>query len=185
MKTQLKKQLDYVDATRIKRQKMADKVLDRPELIPHLLDLALTENNTTGNRAAWVLEFVVKKAPDLLYPYLDQFCEGLPGVHTDASIRPLAKICEILLVAYHHNTSGKDKPPLGDTHKAAMTEACFEWLIGPGKVAPKAYSMQALLLLGREIAWIHPQLKGVLEQNYVKGSPAYQARARQILKKLS
>ena len=185
MKTQLKNQLDYVDATRKKRQEMADKILSHPELIPHLLELALTENNTTGNRAAWVLEFVVKKAPVSLYPYLDRFCEGLPGVRAHASIRPLAKICEILLIAYYHNASGKDRPPLGDIHKAAITEACFEWLIGPGKVAPKAYSMRSLLLLGREIAWIHPQLKGVLEQNYAQGSPAYQARARQILKKLS
>lgn len=185
MKTQLKKQLDYVDATREKRLEMADKILRNPPLLPHLLDLALTENNPTGSRAAWVLEFVVKKTPSLLYPYLDRFCEGLTGVRPDSSIRPLAKICEILLTSYYDNTGGKGRPPLSDSQKAAMTEACFDWLIGPGKVAPKAYSMRSLLLLGREIAWVHPQLKGILEQQYSQGSPAYQARARQILSRLS
>ena len=163
---------------------MAREILREPELLPHLLELALTENNTTGSRAAWVLEFVVKKAPHLLYAHLDRFCEGLHAVTPDSSIRPLAKICELLLTS-HFNAAEKERPPLNDLHKAAMTEACFDWLIGPGKVAPKAYSMKSLLLLGREIKWVHPQLKGLLEQHYAKGSAAYKARARQILKILS
>ena len=162
---------------------MAREIVREPKLLPHLLELALTENNVTGSRAAWVLEFVVQKDPPLLYAHLDQFCEGLHEVIPDSSIRPLAKVCELLLTSYY-NTAGKDRPPLNDLHKAAITEACFDWLIGPGKVAPKAYSMQSLLLLGREIGWVHPQLKGVLEQNYAKGSPAYKARARQMLKEL-
>jgi len=185
VKTQLKKQLDYVDSTRKKRLEMARKIIQNPKLLPHLLELALTENDVTGSRAAWVLEFVVKEAPHLLYPQLDRFCDGLNEVIPDSSIRPLAKICEILLTSYYNSRSGKDCPPLTSQHKTAMTEACFDWLIGPGKVAPKAYSMQSLLLLGREIGWVHPQLKGILDQNYAQGSPAYQARARQLLKKLS
>ena len=76
MKTQLKKQLDYVDATRKKRLEMAHSILGDPELLPCLLDLALTENNTTGSRACWVLEFVLKEDLSLLYPHLDIFCEG-------------------------------------------------------------------------------------------------------------
>ena len=164
---------------------MAHNILRNPELLPCLLDLALTENNTTGSRASWVLEFVLKEDLSLLFPHLDTFCEGLHRVRPESSIRPLAKICEILLVSYYDTASGKDKPPLNDDHKAAITEACFDWLIGPGKVAPKAYSMQSLLLLGCETKWVHPQLKGVLEQNYAQASPAYQARARHILQKLS
>lgn len=163
---------------------MAREILREPELLPHLLELALTENNATGSRAAWVLEFVVKKAPHLLYAHLDRFCQGLHAVTPDSSIRPLAKICELLLTR-HNNAAEEDRPPLNDLHKAAITEACFDWLIGPGKVAPKAYSMRSLLLLGMEIRWVHPQLKGILEQNYAMGSPAYQARAREILKNLS
>ena len=45
--------------------------------------------------------------------------------------------------------------------------------------------MQALLLLGREIPWVHGELRAILEQQYPQGSPAYQARARQVLRKLS
>ena len=164
---------------------MAEKILRNPELLPCLLELALEENNTTGSRACWILEFVVKDTPDLLYPHLDTFTHGLHRVSPESSVRPLAKICEMLLTSYYNKRKGNEKPPLTSRHKAAMTEACFDWLIGAGKVAPKAYSMKALLLLGRDLAWVHPQLKGVLEQNYHRGSPAYQARARQILKELA
>jgi hypothetical protein len=185
VKTQLKKQLQYVDATRNKRMEMARKVLQHPELVPQLLALAMEENNPTGIRAAWVLEFVVKEDPTLLYPFLDHFSAGLRSVAPDSTIRPLAKICQVLLTRYYGRAGKKERPPLTSTHKTAMTEACFDWLIGTGKVAPKAYSMKALLLLGRDIRWVHPQLKGILEQNYAQGSPAYQARAREVLKKLS
>jgi hypothetical protein len=183
VKSQLKKELDYVDATRKKRLEVARAILGNPELLGSLLEIALEENNTTGSRAAWVLEFVIKKEAPLLYPLLDRFSDGLKGVSRESSIRPLAKICEILLMSYY-NPQEHSRPPLTAKHKAAMTEACFDWLIATEKVAPKAYSMRSLMLLGSEIGWVHPQLKGVLEQNYAKGSPAYQARARQVLKKL-
>lgn len=185
MKSQLKKQLEYVDATRKKRREVAREILKNPKLIPPLLEIALEENNPTGSHAAWVLEFVIKEDPRPLYPLLEHFTAGLTGVTPESSIRPLAKICEMLLLAYYQAGKGLDRPPLKDRHKDKLTEACFDWLIGAEKVAPKAYSMRCLLLLGGEIGWVHPQLKGVLEQNYATGSPAYQARARQVLKKLS
>lgn len=185
MKTQLKKELDYVDATRKKRLAMAQKVLVNPEWFPGLLELALEEPGKTGSRAAWVLEFVVRERPSLLYPLLDDFTLGLQKVIPEPSIRSLAKICEMLLTSYYDSRDRPERPPLTREHKEAMTAACFDWLIGTRKVAPKAYSMHALLLLGTESGWVHPQLKGVLEQNYAQGSPAYQARARQVLGKLS
>ena len=185
MKTQLKKELDYVDATRKKRQAMAQKVLRDPECFPFLLELALEASNTTGSRAAWVLEFVVRERPSLLYPFLDDFTRGLNRVAVEPAIRSLAKVCEMLLTSHYDFRDKTDKPPLTRAHKEAMTAACFDWLIGAKKVAPKAYSMHSLLLLGTEIGWVHPQLKGILEQHYADGSPAYQARARQVLRKLS
>lgn len=185
MKTQLKKELDYVDATRKKRMAMAQRVLGDPEWFPALLELALEEHNTTGSRAAWVLEFVFRERPSLLYPLLDDFTRGLHKVVPEPSIRSLAKICEMLLSSHYESGDRPDRPPLTREHKEAMTAACFDWLMGTKKVAPKAYSMHALLLLGAEAGWVHPQLKGILEQNYAQGSPAYQARARQVLRKLS
>ena len=119
-----------------------------------------------------------------MYPYLDRFVQGLKGVRPESSIRPLAKICELLLISYYKPRTGTTQPPLNQDHKEIITAACFDWLISTEKVAPKAYSMQSLLLLGKEIRWVHPELRAVLDQQYAEGSPAYQARARHILKKL-
>ncbi len=174
-----------MDATRKCREEMAELILEQPRLLPTLLEIALQEDTPLGSRACWILEFVFKAAPELLYPYLDLFTSGLKGVTPESSIRPLAKICESLLSLYYKPSGGLPRPPLTVSQREAMTEACFDWLISSAKVAPKAYSMQSLLLLGREFNWVHPELKAVLQLNYPSGSPAYQARARHVLGKLS
>lgn len=163
---------------------MADGILGNPKLFRPLLEIALEEHSDLGSRACWILEFTFKKRPELLYPHLDLFFSGLPELRKSSSIRPMAKICELLTLSYY-KPSENHPPPLTKNHREAITAACFDWLIQGDKVAPQAYSMQALALLGLEFEWIHPELKAVVEQHYETGSPAYKARARQILKKLS
>jgi hypothetical protein len=184
-KSQLKKVLNFVDATRKRRQEVALHILEHPELLPTLLEIGLEDDAVLGSRACWILEYVFKANPDLLYPFLDRLVYGLSSVRQESSIRPLAKICELLLIGYYKPTGTRPRPPLSDQHKEALTAACFDWLISAQKVAPKAYSMRSLLLLGHEITWVHPELRAVLEQHYHKGSPAYRARARHILKELA
>jgi len=66
-----------------------------------------------------------------------------------------------------------------------MVELGFQWLIDDTiKVAPRAYSMTSLFQLGKDIDWVHSELKLVVEQNYASESAAYKARARMILNKL-
>lgn len=177
---QLLKRLDYVDATRKERLAMAEEILETPGLLPDLIGICLGRDDAVGSRACWVLEFVFKKDPARLFPYLEVFTAGLSRLQEESSIRPMAKICEMLALGYYKPGKGKI-PPLEVRHRERMAEACFDWLIGPHKVAPKAYSMQALYLLGEEFPWIRPELREVLKLNYAGGSAAYQARARQVL----
>ncbi|MEJ2163302.1 MAG: adenylosuccinate lyase [Robiginitalea sp.] len=183
-KSQLLKQLSYVNATRRRRQEVAVHVLEHPGMFPLLLEIALEEDPPLGSRACWVLEFVFRETPELLYPYMNSFVHRLKGARPESSIRPLAKICELILMAYYHKGKEKRSAPLTSLHKEIMTAACFDWLISSEKVAPKAYSMQSLYLLGKDIPWIHGELRALLEQSYASGSPAYQARARLVLKKM-
>jgi hypothetical protein len=161
---------------------MADRILADPELFRPLLEIGMETPSEIGSRACWVVEFAFAKNPELLYPHLDYFTQNLGRVTPSSSIRPLARICELLTLSYY---DGKGTPPpLSEHQREAMTAACFDWLIGDGKVAAQAYSMQALALLGSEFGWVHPELRAVVEARYQQGSPAYRARARQILKKL-
>ena len=176
--------MEKVSALRQSRQQMAIEVIERPEWFEPLLEICLNENNPTGSRACWVLEFVCKEQLWELYPYLDRFTSGLMSVTPQSSIRPLAKICELLTEAYYKTTDPTYTPPLTALHKERIAEACFAWLIGPCKVAPKAYSMQSLFLLGTEIQWIHDELLAVTARFYRQESPAYQARTRQVVARI-
>jgi len=183
-KTELYRSLNYVDATREKRTQMASLILDHPEAIGPLLEIIFTEEEPISNRAAWVLEFALKKRLHYLYPHLDYFSSNIGKLRLDSSVRPMAKICEFLTKAYFAQTENEAQKMVGKTHLEAMATACFDWLIGDFKVAAKAYSMTSLFLLGQKFHWIHPELKMVLERHYAQGSAAYKARARMTLAKI-
>lgn len=181
LNSQLLSRLDYVTATREARAAMAREILAQPETLKDLLQIGVGRQDAIGSRAFWILEFVYKASPTLLHDHLDPFCEGLGALREESSIRPAAKVCELLVKAYY----GKQKaPPLTLRHRELITAACFDWLIGPHKVAPQAYSMETLYLLGHDIPWIHPELKAILDQHYAQGSAGYQARARKILERM-
>lgn len=176
--------LDYVDHTREKRTQMAKLVIDNPNIIKPLLDIIGLENNPLSSRAAWILEFAIRQKSNLIYPFLDSFSTLISNVSLEGSVRPMAKICELLVQSFYSKTQNNSKNHITRKHLERITTCCFDWLIGDYKVAPKAYAITTLFFLGKEFKWIHPELKIILEQNYVKGSAAYKARARMTLKKM-
>lgn len=182
LKTQLLERLNYVNATRVERLRMASEVRQHPQWFGPLLQIALGDEAPTGSRAAWVVEFVCQQDPGVLHPHLEAFTTGLSGLRHESTIRPMAKCCEMLAEA--RAAGGEKCPPLNPDQRERMAAACFDWLIGPYAVAPQAYSMRTLYLLGGEEPWIHEELKAVLHRGYPQGSPGYQARARKILKLL-
>lgn len=183
-KEQLFNALDDVNHSREKRKEMAQLVINNPHLIAPLFEIAFDDNSPISSKACWVLEFTAKENLPYIFPYLDQFTSTISVVKLDSSVRPMAKICEYLSLAYFQKAKNNMQIILKDEHLEKITNACFDWLIGNHKVAAQAYSMTSLLLLGRKFAWIHPELKMVLEQNYANGSAAYKARARMTLAKI-
>ncbi|WP_317168315.1 adenylosuccinate lyase [Pelagihabitans pacificus] len=163
---------------------MAQLVVQDPELVDPLLEIAFEVDDPISSRACWVLEFTAKEHLFYIFPYLDSFVRKLGLVHLDSSVRPIAKICEYLVKSYFSKTDNGIRSALKEHHLEHIATACFDWLISEQKVAAQAYSMTCLLLLGRKFDWIHPELKMILLQNYASGSAAYQARARLTLKKL-
>ena len=176
--------LEYTDHTREQRSKMATVIMEDPNLITPLLSIVSRVDDVISCRASWILESVVRRDRDLIYPYLDKFTLLLKRIRLHSAIRPMAKICELIIISYYSKIPNKSQQYLNKVHLERITSACFDWLIGNNKVAAKAYSMTTLFLLGATFAWIHPELKVVLEQNYVTGSAAYKARARMILKNI-
>jgi len=184
-KATLYESLNYVDHSREKRMQTARLILNDPDLVESLIEIAFRLDDPVSSKACWVLEFTIKERLFYIFPYLDIFVEKIGGVRLDSSVRPMAKICEYLVLSYFSKTKNKSQEVLTNRHLEQMATACFDWLIGDHKVAAMAYSMTCLLLLGRKFDWIHPELRMVLKQNYADGSAAYKARARHTLAKLN
>lgn len=176
--------LDYVNHSREKRFKMAQLIIGSPHLFEPLLKIGFEANNHVSSKAFWVIEFAVKNELNYLFPNINYFIDNLGNLKLESSIRPAAKICELLILCYFSKEEHDCQFVLDDKHLEKITTACFDWLIGDHKVATKAYSMTSLLHLGNKFAWVHQELVLILEQNYAQGSAAYKARARHTLAKL-
>lgn len=173
--------LDYVNASREKRTQMANRVHSKPELIPLLIEITKENKDPISAKASWVLEFVAKKDIGLLLNSIEKFIGSLSIIKLESSIRPAAKICELLVKGYFSKKAHPSKNVLTKGQLKEITETCFDWLIGEHKVAPKAYSMTTLFLLGEKFDWIHRELQQILSKNFATGSAAYKARARMTM----
>ncbi|GAA4272368.1 adenylosuccinate lyase [Aquimarina gracilis] len=181
----LEEVLTTINATRERRSYFANLVLENPETIPELLTLCNRIDDDISCKASWGLEFLCKKNLKAILPYLDQVIAIASRTYKHSAVRPMAKIFEILILGYYKQKSQEIINALTQTHREKITEICFDWLITDQKVAPKAYAMTTLYLLGTEFDWVHPELKITLENNYATGSAAYKARSRMVLKKIS
>ena len=174
-----------VNGTLEARTKMASFIRQYPNEIPSLLQIALLDEDPVSSKACWVLEVVARDHLNILLPFMNQLIPNLSKVTLHSSVRPMAKICENLTLAYFVKKDPEVISRLTEEHFEQMTTVCFDWLISDQKVAPKAYAMTCLYHLGSKFPWVHPELRQVLEVNYPKGSAAYHARARQVLHLLS
>jgi len=180
---QLYKELSYVNHSRENRKKYAHIVLNDASLLPKVVEILLQVDDKQSPRAGWLLEFVAREQLSAIIPILDILLPEIKRIHQDAAVRPIAKICENLIEAYYKNNP-QIKEALTKTHKELIIENCFDWMINDEKIAPKAYSMNTLFLLGQDYEWIHPELAMILERDYQMQSSGFKARARHILKKI-
>ena len=181
---ELHKELSFVDASRANRLKYANMVLNDMSLFPKLIEIVFMVEDKVSSRAAWVLEYVCIDYIYAIVPHLDKFTANLSKVRADSAVRPIAKICEHLIKTYYSKNEIALKHMVKPQHKDRIIEVCFDWLISHQKVAPKAYAMETLFLLGKEYTWVHPELAQVLEQNFPTQSAGFKARAKRILKKV-
>jgi len=132
--------------------------------------------------SARILELTCQKDLSILTPYLDSFCNLLAKVKLDGSVRPCAKICELLMLEYFSKRNIYYKNKITKTHLEKITSAGFDWMIGNMPTAIQAYTMQTLYLIGTKYDWIHPELAQVIEKNIPTGSVGLVNRGRKVIK---
>jgi len=156
-------------------------VLKEPELMTEVASIAFDLDNQFHIKACWIIELVAVSKIELLTPYITKFCNSVSQYNDDSAIRVMAKTTFLIL---KENYSNKAKFTLTHNQIEQLTECCMDWLISDQKVATKAYSVEALFVLGKYQSWIHPELKQILSEGYNQHSAAYKATARKIIGKI-
>lgn len=170
------------NAKRDNRQRVANIVSDRKELIAPLVDITFQIDDKISVRAAWVLEWIcTHNNLNSILPHLDQFTNQIGLLVFDSAIRPCAKICEHLAVAYSNKKGNLTKELLKEEHIEKMIETGFDWLITPQKIAVRAYTMNSLYLFGLTRDWIHPELEHIIRTKIIHESKGCKARGKYIL----
>ena len=182
--SQLYTELNHVDATREKRLFYAQMIIDNPKMVPNVLEILFRVDDPLSCKAAWILEYVCNTNLELLLPCLDSFTQQIHNVYLDSAVRPVAKICELLVKSFYEKDENNVKSALQLKHQEKIIEVCFDYMINDEKVAPKAYAMNTLYLLGKDFDWIHPELAQILERDFYYQSAGFKARAKHLLKKM-
>lgn len=177
--TEFHKKLASVSGYRLSRHKFAEEVLQSEELFPLLLQLCFQTEDKNYFRACWILELVLEKKLRWMENHLDYFCAGLKNLQDQRAIRSISKCCLYLAQAHFQKSELKlSEPQLKD-----LSENCFDWLIGDGKVASKVYAIHSLDLLGKAFGWITADLNNIVSKDFSLQSPAYRVAARKVLNK--
>ena len=170
------------NAKRENRNKVANIVYNNKELFKHLVSLTFLVDDRISIKAAWILEWVCTHGNiSWMLPHLDEFTKNISKLHFDSAIRPCAKICEQIAMAYTSKKENEFQSILTDKHIDAIIENGFDWLITPQKVAVRAYTMNTLYLFGLQKDWIHPELKHLITSKIIKESKGCKARGTLIL----
>ena len=182
MVVELQKKLDYVYPCRESRLEVSKEILENPSLFSELILICFSQEDKNNHKACWILEFVSYEELLWLQPHLDFFCSNLKVLKDESSLRPIAKVVQLLVKS--HYKKGENCINLSEENLQNCIEASFDWLINDVKVATKAYSIRTLYILGNHYEWIHPELKNIIEKDFGDHSAAYKAVAKEVLKKI-
>lgn len=185
MDSELFHQINYRIAYRKNRLAASNWVLEHPETLEELIQYSFHEDTKLATKATGVLEFVCRKDTTLIFPFLDFIFTKLPAAKSDGQLRSFGLICELITIGYYKQKNKKYREALTTNHKEVMTECCFDWMLTNQKVACQARAMTALYFLGTEIAWIHPELTTIIQQNLSQGSAGYKSRGHKTLELIS
>lgn len=176
------------NAKRDNRQRVANIVLEQPDLMEPLVEVTFMVDDKVSVKAAWILEWICTHNDlNLILPYLDSFTQQIGSLHYDSAIRPCAKICEHLAVAYTNKKENLVKKSLQSNHIEQIIETGFDWMITPQKIAVRAYTMNSLFLFGtlEGKEWVHPELEHLIRTKIIHESKGCKARGRYILESIA
>lgn len=161
------------DLSRKHAESIAAMTLKKPAIFDELWEIALSDEYPVNWRAAWVMDGIWERSPEIVRPFVPKMWALLPQLKVDGVKREFLKIIS-------ESPLPEDEERLG-----ILLGICFDWLNVAGEaIAVRVYSMQILFNISRKIPEIIPELKTTIEVAMQEGSPAVLSRGRKILQKL-
>lgn len=147
-----------------------------------LIDITFHPNKPLAFRAAWLLENMFLKNPDIFSDHLEYFIARFPDVTNPGCQRHYTKI---LMHATNVGQSSSIKQKLNSLKLEPVVEQLFEWMINPDvKIAVKVFAGWALLNLRHRYPWIADELPAQLQFLMRNGTAAIQTAGRKMMKEL-
>jgi len=148
-----------------------------------LIDITFHADKPLGFRAAWLLENMFLKDPEVFTNNLEYLIARLPQVTNPGCQRHYAKI---LMHATDEKEQSPVKQKLNRLDLEPVVEQLFDWMIDPKvKIAVKVFAGWALLNLRSRYPWIAEELPAQLEFLMRNGTPAIQSAGRKMMKELN
>lgn len=164
------------------RNPLVNSCISNPLWVRILLENMALIDEKQSTYSARIFELVCKKKLDIISPFLDEFIKLLPKVKLEGSIRPCAKVCELLIIRFFKENNIYYKSIFSENQLKKIVETCFDWMITDKSIAIQVYTMQTLFLLGNKFDWIHNELSLIIEKNIPTASTGYKNRGRKVLK---
>ena len=86
-----------VNALRDNRLRVSNLVLQDLPSVNHLVDFVFLVEDKISIKAAWVLEFVVKKEFAVILPHIDRLASNMQFVKFGGAVRSMAKITQLIV----------------------------------------------------------------------------------------
>lgn len=158
------------------RKKVRENIEKQPNAISTLVEFTFDPTSKVKVLASIILDDLVQENPCLLDDYIVFFIENLPRV-TDESVKRLTSKMTVLLLEKRGHL-------LTVQQEEQLVDQSLLWLTTETKVATEANAMQVILLLCKKFPTKAKLIAELIEVRYTVKTPAYQSKARKLLKKV-
>ncbi|MCX6306725.1 MAG: hypothetical protein NT040_17300 [Bacteroidetes bacterium] len=161
-----------VEMSRRNTDLVADLVCQKPELFEELFRTFANNTEPVSRRAAWVIDTVSEKHPELIAPHLLEIIDLLPTFRHDGlkrhSMRILAR-----------------SPLPSESHLGKLIMISFEWLLETSEaIAAKIYCMDILYRISQIEPDLKKELADSIEWRMNEETAGFKNRGQKMLKKL-
>lgn len=142
---------------------------DRVAVLVHIFSRS---DELLVQRSAWVLQYVARKAPGLVAPWLPDLVAKMsePGVH-DAVKRNVLRLLEDM--------------PIPEAVEEPLADLCFGFLADPQEaIAVRVFSMTVLEKIVQKFPELKPELRLLIEEHWEHGTAAFRSRGRKVLSRI-